>query len=61
MHYQKKIIEVRVQIFVMILLSFVVTALQANVITNGCADTNVSCTLDELVGGGSIVIDDQIP
>jgi hypothetical protein len=33
---------------------------QATVITSGCANTNVSCTLDELVNGGSIVIDDKL-
>jgi PEP-CTERM motif-containing protein len=36
-----------------------VTVTQANVITNGCSNTNASCTLGELVGGGSIVIDDK--
>lgn len=33
---------------------------QATIITSGCADVNASCTLDELVSGGSIVINDKL-
>lgn len=33
--------------------------LHATVITNGCADANQSCSLNELVAGGSIIIDDK--
>ncbi len=32
---------------------------KATVITSGCASINVSCTLEELAGGGDIVIDDK--
>jgi hypothetical protein len=35
-------------------------SLHANVITTGCADINASCTLDELVGGGSVSIGNHL-
>jgi hypothetical protein len=56
MFYQKNIV-VGSKLFVLILLVFTVTSLRANVITSGCAATNLSCTLDELAGGGSIIVD----
>ena len=50
-----------VSIFIVAVLSVsIVTTTQASVITNGCADANVSCTLDELAGGGSIIVDDKL-
>lgn len=60
MIFQRKQFKEIILFLATVLLGCVVTTTYANVITNGCADTNASCTLDELAGGGSIVIDDKL-
>ena len=42
------------------LAALLATPAQAVIMTTGCLDTNVSCTLAELVGGGTIQVDDKL-
>ncbi len=60
MIFQRKKFKEIILFLAAVLLACLVSTTYANVITNGCADTNASCTLDELASGGSIVIDDKL-
>jgi hypothetical protein len=51
---------VPVVIFLAIAFFSIISPAQATVVTDGCANVDVSCTLQELVSGGSIVIDDKV-